>query len=565
VVAVTFDEKIKAKFANVVLEPEQMHSYQGMAFEFCRDNPFSALFMDMGLGKTVISGTLIAHLLSEFAEGKILVVGPLRVMTDTWPTDFGRWRHLAPFNFTLIREDEDDPRLKVAAKLDRDPATRERRAELRKKAEQVRDRRLADLDDRGVVGAKRKTLMKAISREFDEATERSHETQARQRIRAELAHSRASVHFINREMLEWLVNLHGPKWPYRTVIIDESDSFKDHDSERFKALAKVRRTPGLITRMHLLSATPDSEGCQEYFAQIYLLDLGERLGKNITRFREQYMTCNQWTRKWTPRPDAEEVILNKIKDICLVMKARDYLSMDEPTVISKPIRLPKAAMDMYERMVEDCVVEIDGRQVEAETAVALSGKLQQIASGVLYETYELGDWETEDVKKVKRVHHVHDAKIETLREIHEGLRGKPLLVVYHFKATLDRLRKAFHKAVDINDKAYTQAKWDAGQIPMLLVHPASAGHGLNLQYGGHNMVIFDIPWPLRQYLQVIGRLARQGQKEPVLVQLLVALGTVDEDVWASLRNKEDAQDRRHAILQSLIKKHRKRNGAGDPD
>ena len=359
------------------------------------------------------------------------------------------------------------------------------------------------------------------------------------------------MHFINREQLVWLVNLFGAKWPYRTVIIDESDSFKDHKSERWKALAKVRRTPGLITRLHLLTATPDSEGVDEYFAQVYLLDLGKRLGKNITAFRNEYMTHNRWTHAWEPRPGAEEQVLDKIKDIVLVMKARDYLPMDEPTIIARPVSLDAEARKVYDTMAEDLVVTIEGREIEAEMAAALTGKLQQIASGVLYETYMIGDWETEDMKKVKKVHHIHDGKIDTLREIVEGLKGKPVVVVYHFKASLDRLKKAFPKAMDINDKRYSQKAWDAGKFPILLVHPQSAGHGLNLQYGSSNMVIFDIPWPLRLYLQVIGRLARQGQKNPVLVQLLVAKDTVDEDAWASLKVKEDGQNRRRQILQNL--------------
>ncbi len=537
-----FDAYIQSKFAEVQLYREQMHSYQTeLAIPFLREKPFSALFMDMGLGKSVTSATLIADLLMEFATKKVLVVGPLRVMTDTWPNEFRKWQHLAPFNFTLIREDDYDPRIKEARKKDR--AIAEEKA-------WERDRLKAlghdDAEIQRMLGA-------------------THETKVRHQLRVELAHSKTSIHFINREQLVWLVNLFGPKWPYRTVFIDESDSFKDHGSERFKALAKIRRTPGAITRMHLLSATPDSEGVHEYWAQIYLLDLGKRLGKNITAFRREYQRQNAYTKQWETLPGAEEKVLEKIGDIALVMRAKDYLDLEEPNIVPHYVSLPAPAMEMYREMRDECVVEIDGRKIEAEMAAALTGKLQQIASGVLYETYEIGDWETEDITKVKKVHHVHDAKIETLREIHEGLHHKPLIVVYHFKATLDRLRKAFPKGMDLKDKEYTQAKWDKGKIPMLFVHPASGGHGLNLQYGCCNMVIFDIPWPLRLYLQVIGRIARQGQKIPVLVQLLIAKGTVDEDAWGALRNKEDGQERRRAILQRFIREHRKRRNASEGD
>jgi hypothetical protein len=561
----SFDDLIRSKFEDVELHPEQMHSYQrDLAIPFLKANPFSMLLLDMGLGKTIISGTVISDLLAEFATDKVLVIGPLRVMTDTWPAEFRKWSHLAPWNTCLIREDDDDPRIKEGARIDRRPENMERRKALRERAEKVKAEAMKALDQRGLRGQRRKNAMKEINRVYDESVEVSMETQARLAIRAELARSEKSIHFINRENVEWLVNLHGPKWPYRTVIIDESDSFKDHSSERFKALAKVRRTPGLIERMHLLTATPDSEGVDEYFAQIYLLDLGKRLGKNITEFREQYMVQNQWTKQWSDRPGAEDEILKLISDICLVLKAKDYLNLDEPNIVARPIHLPRKAMEFYEQMAKDSVVQVEGRDVEAETAAALSGKLQQIASGVLYETYLDGDWETEDMTKVKKVHHIHDAKIETLREIAEALHGKPVVVVYHFKASLDRLRKAFPKAISINDKEYTQAKWDKGKFPMLLVHPASAGHGLNLQYGSHQMVMFDIPWPLRQYLQVIGRLARQGQKFPVLVQLLIAVGTVDEDVWDSLKIKEDAQSRRREILDKHTRKYRHRVPQHDP-
>lgn len=526
---------IQAMFADVRLEREQMHEYQSkLALDFLKRNPFSGLFVDMGLGKTVTAGTLIVDLLLEGHHGKILVVGPLRVMCDTWPTEFRTWRHMAAFRPTLIREDDDDPRIKEAQRLDR----------------LDNDERQWDRETHQLAGLEESEIRKLLGP--------SKEAEVRMQIRGELARSRSSIHFINREQLVWLVNFFGPKWPYRTVVIDESDSFKDHGSERFKALAKVRRTEGLITRLHLMTATPDSEGVQEYFSQIYLLDLGERLGKNITAFRDRYMTQNRWTRKWTARPGAEEEVLQKIGDIVLVMKAKDYLSVEEPHIVPRYVTLPTAAYALYEEMRDEGIVKLDGREVEAETAAALTGKLQQIASGVLYETYMDGDWETEDMKKVKKVHHIHDVKIDCVREMHERIGRKPLIVVYHFKSTLDRLRKAFPKGISINDKGYSQQKWDAGKIPMLFIHPASAGHGLNLQRGCHHMVIMDIPWPLRLYLQVIGRIARQGQVNPPIIHLLIAKGTVDEDAWEALRNKEDGQERRREILQRFIREYRRK-------
>lgn len=504
---ISFDDRIAAKFANVEFEREQMHAYQGdIAVPFLKENPFSALFIDLGMGKTVSSLTVICDLLSEFETGEILVVGPVRVMTDTWPSEIVKWRHTAAFNYTLIRVDDEDERLREARRRG------------------------------GSKGA----------------------TQESYRIMEELALSSASIHFINRERLEWLVNFHGPRWPYRTVIIDESSSFKDHRTERFKALAKVRRTPGLITRMHLLTATPAAETYEHLFAQIYLLDLGQRLGKNITRYRDNYFTYNKWSMKWKLREGCEEQILDKIKDICLVMKQEDYLKLPEPMIVPRIVRLSDKQRDLYGDMRTNFVVKLpSGAEIEAETAASLTSKLLQMASGVLYETYEETDWDTEDMRKVRKVHHLHDHKIDALREIIDGIEGNPALVGYWFKSSLDRLVKAFPTATVMDKEGKCIKAWNAGKIPILLMHPQSGGHGLNLQNGGHNMVFFDIPWSLEMFLQFVGRLSRQGQRNSVIVQLLVAEGTLDEEVFAALRAKEDAQERLFTILKRMIRKFRK--------
>ena len=529
-----FDAHIQSKFAEVEREREDMHDYQTkLALPFLKENPFSALFISMGMGKSVISATLIVDLLMELSgNDKTLVIGPLRVMTDTWPTEFKKWRHLASFNTTLLREDDDDPRIKAAAAKDR----------------KIAEDRAWDRDVMKAQGLPEAEILKRLGA--------TNETKARHEIRAELTRSSTSIHFINREQVEWLVNYWGPRWPYRTVIIDESSSFKDHSTERFKALAKTRRTPGLITRLHLLTATPAAETYEHLFAQVYLMDLGQRLGKNITAYRNEFFVHNRWTHQYTLRPNAEHQILDRIKDICLVLKAEDYLQIEKPTIVPQYIRLPSHAMELYETMKRDFVVTLpNGAEIEADNAAALSGKLQQIASGVLYETQQIEDWDTQDIKKVKRVHNIHEHKIDALREITESLGSKPVLVVYHFKSSLDRLRKAFPKAVVMDKDGKCVKPWNSGKIPMLLIHPQSAAHGLNLQFGGHNMVFFDIPWSLEQYLQAIGRLARQGQKHPVIVKLLIAIGTVDEHVFDCLNVKEDAQTKLFTMLKSLIREH----------
>ena len=524
----SLDEYFALRFADVQRGREAMHLYQEECFEFLRDNPFSALFIDMGMGKTVSSLTVIAHLLQEFLTEKVLIIAPLRVATDTWPTEIGTWAHTAWMNHKVIRADDDDPRLNDARQRARAFGRQE--------------------------GLSQGDIEKMVNRA---------ETAERHRIMEDLARDPASIHIINREQVEWLVYFWGPKWPYRTVFIDESSSFKDHRTDRFKAIQKVRQTPGLIERLHLLTATPAAETYEHLFAQIYLLDLGHRLGKNITAFREDYFIYNSYSRKYKLRRGAEESILQKIADICLVMKAKDYLPRAEPTIVKRMVRLDPSQLALLKELEKDFVVTLPGgAEVEAKTAAMLSSMLLQMASGSVYETLLLEDWETDDLKKVKKVHHIHDHKIATLKEMYEEAQteGEPLLVAYHYQASLARLKKAFPKAV-VMDKAGKCIKaWNAGKIPMLLIHPQSAGHGLNLQYGGHILVFFDLIYSLENYLQTIGRLDRQGQKWPVIVHMLIAMGTRDIDVFKCLVEKQDAQETLFTILKRLIREYRKRNG-----
>jgi len=484
------DARIRAKFERVQYDREDLHGYQDTAIEFGRANPFSMLMLDMGLGKTVSSLTIIADLLGELADEteKVLIIAPLRVATDVWPSEIGLWRHTAWMNATLIRA---DGRLTME----------------------------------------------------------------------DCARSPATIHIINREQVEWLVYFWAEKWPYRTVIIDESDSFKDHNSKRFKALAKVRNTTGLIKRLHCLTATPAAESYIEFFAQMYLLDRGERLGKNITAYREEYFTFNPYSRKYKLRKGADTQILEKIADITLVMKARDHLPRTEATIVRRPVRLDQKHHDMMAALEKHFILTLpDGTEIEAKTAAMLASMLLQMASGTVYETYLEGDYETDDLKKVKKVHHIHDYKLDALKEMFEAARQQqePLLVTYFWQSSLAKLRKAFPTAVVMDKQAKCVDAWNAGKIPMLLIHPMSAGHGLNLQKGpGHILVMYDLIYSLRYYLQTIGRLDRQGQANPVQVYLLVAEGTRDELVADSLVKKEDAQDRLFAILQRLIRKLRK--------
>lgn len=486
-----FDLAIRRKFDLAVYERSRMHFYQEECVEFMHANPFSALLIDLGMGKTISALTIIGDLLTDLEEpGKILVIGPVKVVTDTWPTEIESWRHVAWLNYTIIRAE----------------------------------------------GSKDETP--------DQERER-------------LARSPAMVHFINREMVEWLVYFWKDKWPYRTVIIDESSAFKDHKSNRFKALAKVRNTPGLITRLHIMTATPAAENYIHLFPQFYLLDRGQRLGLNITAYREEHFTYNKYSMKWKLRPGSEEKILSAIADISMVMKKKDYLPSVEPTVIQHAVKLDKKQLDLIAELERKFLITLpDGTEIEAKTAAMLSSMLLQMASGTVYETLLAEDYETGDLKKVKKVHNIHDHKIAALKEIIEEAQtqGDNVLVAYHFKSSLAKLTKAFPKAVVMDKEGKCIKVWNAGKIPMLLIHPQSAGHGLNLQHGGHMLVFYDLIYSLENYLQTIGRLDRQGQLHPVIVMMLVAQGTRDQIVFEALRAKEDAQEKLFRILKRLIAK-----------
>lgn len=353
------------------------------------------------------------------------------------------------------------------------------------------------------------------------------------------------------------------------VLVHNCSSFKDIQTNRFKALKKVRDQKfksgkPLVRRMHLLTATPAAETAEHLFAQVYLMDGGQRFGSHITKFRERYFTQNRYTMKWTIREGAAEEILAKCADICLVMKKRDYLTSEEPLYINRFIHMSEAEMALYRTMAEKHIVELDGGvRVEAETAAAVSQKLLQMASGVLYDTkLEPGQTEDDDHVKVTKIHHIHEHKLEALKELVEEAQGKPILVAYWHRSSLDRLMKTFPQAVKMDKLGKCIKPWNAGKIPMLLMHPQGGAHGLNLQKGpGHIVCFYDIPHSLELYQQFIARLDRQGQANLVLVYHLIAKGTLDEAVVQALQAKDDAQEMLFALIMLIraeIKARKKR-------
>jgi hypothetical protein len=526
----SFVEQLQARFANAELTRDDLHDYQdgpdpnASTVAFLKANPFSALFVDLGFGKTVSVLTLIADLLDGMEFERCLVVGPLRVVNTTWPDEIPKWRHTAHLTYAHIRDEELQEAVRRAGQVARAPIVAIAKEEaIRRGLEPLE---LNPISTREVVNE----FVKVHRIEIDKARRRT----ARKEIREASLRTPATIHLINREQVEFLVAAWGKDWPYDVVIIDESSSLKDHKTKRFKALRRVRP---LIKRLHQLTATPAAEGYMGLFAQVYLLDGGERLGTSITAYRDRYFVRGYDGYSWKLRPGAEEEIAAKIADICLTLKKDEK---DNPPISNiRSVKLSREELALYKALERDYVMELpDGTEIEAETAASLSSKLLQMASGCVYDDK-------------KQTHFIHNHKIDELQQIVEEACGEPLLVAYWYKSSLARLREAFPKAVVMDPAGKAVAPWNKRKIDMMLIHPQGAGHGLNLQHGGHHLVFFDIPWSLELYLQTVGRLDRQGQKNRVVLHHLVADETVEKNVVKALREKRNAQDELFRLLKRL--------------
>ncbi len=347
----------------------------------------------------------------------------------------------------------------------------------------------------------------------------------------------ADIDIIGRDNISWLVDHYGKAWPYDAIVIDELSSFKSHQSKRFKALKKVRP---LSKRVIGLTGTPAPNSYIDLWPQLYLLDRGARLGKTISIFRDQFCLGKRWPSMpvtlYEIRPGAEPEIDKQISDICISMSAADYLDMPDRTYIELPVTLPAQAMRHYKAMAKDAVMDLGGETITAANAAVLSGKLLQLANGFAYimPTYD------------QQI--LHDEKLKALEELIEAAQGEPVLVFYQFKSDLDRIRAVFDYAKTIDDDNIV-AKWNAGKVPLLLLHPQSAGHGLNLQQGGRIIAWFGLPWSLEYYQQANARLYRQGQEKPVRIYHIIAKGTIDERVLEVLSGK----DKRQADLLEAVK------------
>jgi len=353
--------------------------------------------------------------------------------------------------------------------------------------------------------------------------------------RIQALNAKADMYVINRENVEWLVNYYGKHWPFDMVVIDELSSFKSSKARRFKALRKVRP---LIKRIVGLTGTPAPNSLIDLWPQLYLLDQGERLGKTMTGYRERYFSPDQRDRhivySWKLKPEAEKAIHDKIADVCISMQAKDWLELPDRINNNVNIQLDQKAKEKYKQLERDLLLPFSESDVVADTAAVLSNKLLQMANGAVYD-------------ENKEVQVIHDAKLDALEDIIEAANGKPVLVFYTYKHDLERIQQRFKQAKTL-DTSDDIAEWNKGNIPMLLAHPASAGHGLNLQAGGHIIVWFGLTWSLELYQQANARLDRQGQENHVIVHHLVAEGTIDEDVLKALQGKAVGQN---ALLEAV--------------
>jgi len=447
------------------------HAYQTYCIEQLLQRNRLGLFLEMGLGKTVITLTAIHALKYDwFAVNKTLVIAPKKVAEGTWSYEAKKWDHLKPLRISVV------------------------------------------------LGS------------------------AKKRIQALAAD--ADVYVINRDNVSWLCDFYGHKWPFDMVVCDELSSFKNPSAKRFKNL---RRMLPRISRFVGLTGTPAPNGLKDLWAQVYLLDQGERLGKTWIGFKDRYFHYNPYNHELTEKRDAEDAVKQLIGDICISMRSEDYLHLPPMMVNDIPVVLSARAVKAYQKLERTYLLELMDAVIEVGSAVSLTGKLLQLCGGSVYDT-ETGT-----------PYLVHDDKLEALAELLEGLRGQHAILFYGFRHEIGRL-EAVCKAQELRCRALNGQPdidaWNAGNVDVLLAHPASCAYGLNLQQGGHHVIWYTLTWSLELYQQANARLHRQGQEQPVIVHRLLVDGGMDMDVAAALEGKRDVQDALMDALKARIEKAR---------
>ncbi|WP_142960600.1 SNF2-related protein [Enterococcus faecalis] len=437
------------------------HDYQRYATNFIINSPISAVLLEMGLGKSVISLSAINELMLDYFDvSRTLVIAPLRVAISTWPEEIKKWEHLKYLSYSVVTGSE-----------------KERLDALKKPAH---------------------------------------------------------IYIINRENVDWLITKSGFKWFFDMVVIDELSSFKSYQAKRFKSLLKARPK---VKRIVGLTGTPSSNGLMDLWAEFRLLDMGERLGRYITHYRQNFFVPDKRNQQmifsYKPKDGAEKMIYSLISDITISMKSKDFLKMPECIMNEVVVSLSEKEQKLYDSLKKDMVLSVEDEEIDAINAAALSSKLLQMANGAVYND-----------KKESIV--IHDRKLDALEDLIEGANGKPVLVAYWFKHDLERIKERFDVREIKTSKDITD--WNEGKIPIAVIHPASAGHGLNLQLGGSTLIWFSLTWSLELYQQTNARLYRQGQDSTVVIHHILTKGTIDEDVMKALKAKERIQD---ALIDSV--------------
>ena len=441
----------------------EAREYQKFATDFILSHPIAGIFLDMGLGKSVVTLTAIDELMFDrFEIHKVLVIAPLRVARDTWPDELQKWDHLSRIRWSVA------------------------------------------------IGTEKQRL-EALTRNAD-------------------------LYLINRENVSWLVNDSGLPFDYDMVVVDELSSFKSPKAARFRALRKARPS---VRRIIGLTGTPSSNGLMDLWAEIGVLDMGERLGRYSGRYRETYFVPDkrnaQIVFSYKPREGAEEMIYGKISDITISMRCEDYIQMPERIDNMVYVRLSDEEMALYRKLRQELILELPDGEIDAKDAKTVTGKLLQIANGAVYN--EAGGYS-----------HVHDRKLDALEDLIEAANGKPVMVAYCYRHDLERILKRFPQARLIRESNDIR-DWNAGQIPVAVIHPESAGYGLNLQHGGSTLVWFGLPWKLEAYQQTNFRLYRSGQRDrSVVIHHILAKGTLDEKVMRTLHEKNATQS---ALLDAV--------------
>ena len=451
------------------------HAYQAFCINYIKTHPVSALFLDMGLGKTVITLTAIRDLmLDELLVTKTLVIAPLRVARDTWPAETRKWDHLNDLDISVI---------------------------------------VGDL-----------------------------------RVRESAVSKSALIYIINRENIKWLVEYYernGIRWDFDCVVIDELSSFKNYHSQRFKWLRKMRP---FVKRWIGLTGTPSSNGLMDLWAEIGILDGGQRLGRFIGRYRDAYFKPSSMNPStgvvysYAPREGAEQQIYDRISDITISMKALDYLEMPECVYVNHEVQMSDQEKKLYDQLKSDLIIPLEDGDIDAANAAALSNKLLQLSNGAVYD--ENG-----------RVRVVHKRKLEMLEDMIEAANGQPVLIAYWFKhdhqRIMEHLTACGYSPRDIRESEDIK-DWNTGKMVVALIHPASAGHGLNIQEGGHILIWFGLTWSLELYQQTNARLWRQGQRDTVTIHHIVCENTVDEDVLNALSSKNVTQEKLIAAVKAQL-------------